>query len=98
MFRKRSKKEIPPEAFIAKPARIMAILQLCAAFSLALWYLSQPYMGDHFSVMSSMKLYEYAMKHTDDFAGLPIEDQQVIRSNYHQLQAQSQIPFSTKLF
>lgn len=61
MFRKRIKKEFPPGTFIPTPARIVAIIQLCLAFSLLLWQASQPFMGDLFRIKSQMLVYQDVM-------------------------------------
>ena len=62
MFAKsRRKKEFPPGTFIPKPARIMAILQLCVAFTLVFWTCSLPFMGDLFTYKSKMLLYQDVM-------------------------------------
>jgi hypothetical protein len=57
----RRKKNFPPGTFIPMPQRLMAIAQLCFAFSLLLWYMLQPFMGEYFALRSRMLLYEYAM-------------------------------------
>ena len=63
MFAKspRRKKEFPPGTFIPKPARIMAILQLCVAFTLIFWTCGLPFMGDLFSYKSKILLYQDIM-------------------------------------
>lgn len=61
MFAKKPKLEIPPGTFIPTPARVMAIIQLCLAFSLIAWIASQPFMGDLFAIKSKMLLYENVM-------------------------------------
>ena len=43
------------------PQRLMAIVQLCLAFSLLLWHVMQPFMGEYFALRSQMLLYEYVM-------------------------------------
>ena len=58
---RRRKKTFPPGTFIPTPQRLMAIAQLCIAFSLLLWYAMQPFMGEYFDLRSRMLLYEYAM-------------------------------------
>lgn len=61
MFKKRLKKQYPPGTFIPTPARILAIVQLCLAFSLFAWQGSQPFMGDLFRVKSEMLVYQDIM-------------------------------------
>jgi hypothetical protein len=62
----RHRKSFPPGTFIPTPQRMMAIGQLCIAFSLLLWYAVQPFMGEYFTLRSRMLLYEYVMG-TSDF-------------------------------
>lgn len=61
----RRRKEFPPGTFIPTPQRLMAIGQLCLAFSLLLWYAVQPFMGEYFNLRSRMLLYEYVMGTSD---------------------------------
>lgn len=61
MFAKRPKKEFPPGTFIAKPARILAILQLCVAFTMILYIASYPFMGALFEHKSKLLLYRTMM-------------------------------------
>lgn len=58
---KRKPKIFPPNTFLPLPQRLMAIVQLCIAFSLLLWYATQPFMGEYFALRSRMLLYEYVM-------------------------------------
>ncbi len=41
--------------------RLWAIIHLCLVFSLILWYIVQPFMGEYFSLKSRLLLYEYVM-------------------------------------
>lgn len=61
MFAKRKKKEYPPGTFIPAPARVVAILQLCVAFTLILGALSYPFMGLLFEHKSRLLLYRTVM-------------------------------------
>jgi hypothetical protein len=61
MFRKRVKKIFPPGTFISTPARVLAILQLCLAFSIIGWIASGPFMGDLFTYKSKLLVYQQAM-------------------------------------
>lgn len=61
----RRRKEFPPGTFIPTPQRLMAIGQLCIAFSLLIWYAVQPFMGEYFTLRSRMLLYEYVMGTSD---------------------------------
>lgn len=45
--------------------RFLIIMQLCFAFSVILWYATQPFMGEYFSLRSRMLLYEYVMGNSD---------------------------------
>lgn len=67
MFRERIKKEHPPGTFIPTPARFCAILQLCIAFTLLLWYISQPFVGEIFTIKSRLLFYQ-------DVMGIPPND------------------------
>ena len=55
----RRKKIFPPGTFIPTPQRVLAIIQLCLAFSLFLWYGMQPFTGEYFKLKSRIILYEY---------------------------------------
>lgn len=61
MFRKRQKKHFPEGTFIPTPARICAIIQLCLAFTVLLWNLSEPFAGELFAVKSHLLLYQDVM-------------------------------------
>lgn len=65
MSSRRRRKEFPPGTFIPTPQRLMAIGQLCIAFSLLIWYAVQPFMGEYFNLRSRMLLYEYVMGTSD---------------------------------
>ena len=58
---KRKSKVYPPGTFIPFPQRIMSILQLCIVFSVILWIIAQPFMGDYFAIKKRILLYESAM-------------------------------------
>ncbi|MFI0434929.1 MAG: hypothetical protein ACH350_04270 [Parachlamydiaceae bacterium] len=58
-------KHSAPHSFIPTHQRLMAIGQLCIAFSLLLWYMFQPFMGEYFTLRSRMLLYEYVMGTSD---------------------------------
>lgn len=61
MFRKRERKVFPAGTFIPKPARIMAILQLCLAFTVILSIGSYPFVGELFAHKSDLLLYHTVM-------------------------------------
>ena len=67
MFRKRQKKNFPEGTFIPTPARVCAIIQLCLAFSLILWYASEPFIGEIFTLKSKQLFYQ-------DIMGIPSKD------------------------
>lgn len=61
MFRKRIRKEYPEGTFIPMPARVCAILQLCLGFSAFLWVVSEPFVGEIFTVKSHLLYYQDVM-------------------------------------
>ena len=61
MFRKRQKKYFPPGTFTPTPARVCAIIQLCLAFSALLWNISDPFVGEIFTLKSRLLFYQEAM-------------------------------------
>lgn len=71
---RRVKKIFPPGTFIPFPQRLMAIGQLCLAFSLIIWYMAQPFMGEYFTLHSRMLLYEYAMGTSDVLKARPSQE------------------------
>lgn len=104
----RKPKDFPPGTFIPVPQRLMAITQLCLAFSLLLWYGMQPFMGEHFALRSRMLIYEYVMgtspsqknseiqkKHANYFEKLP--EREKLLTDYQQLQTYAKRPFLQKL-
>lgn len=68
MFSKR--KTIPKEAFIPTPARIMAIIQLCLAFTALLFILGYPFMGKHYALKSRLLVSDSVIQ-SNSFEGLP---------------------------
>lgn len=75
----RSRRTFPPGTFIPTSQRIMAIIQLCLAFSLLLWYMMQPFMGEYFALRSRMLLYEYTMGTSEILKARTGEDVKMIR-------------------
>ncbi|MEI8365994.1 MAG: hypothetical protein WCF65_06215 [Parachlamydiaceae bacterium] len=61
MFRKRQRKHYPPGTFIPTPARVCAIIQLCLAFTIILWFASQPFVGEIFTLKSRLLFYQDLM-------------------------------------
>lgn len=82
MFHKRQKKTFAPGTFIAGPARVAAIIHLCIAFSLLLWIISQPFMGDLFAVKSELLLYDTVFNQPELVAELPLDQQQELLTEY----------------
>lgn len=89
-----SRRPFPPGTFIPTPQRLLAILQLCIAFPLLLWYMTQPFMGEHFSLRSRMLLYEYVMGTSDILRSRPGQEAKLER----QAQRFQQLPESERLF
>lgn len=54
----KKQKKIPQDAFIRAPLRIMAIIQLCLAFSLLFWNLGNPFMKEAFQSKKQSSLYQ----------------------------------------
>ena len=92
------------------PQRLMAIAQLCIAFSLLLWYAMQPFMGEYFALRSRMLLYEYVMGKTptsDPEKREQLEqraqkfeklaEKELLLADYHQIQAYAQRPTLQKI-
>ena len=52
---------------MSKWQRFLVIIQLCLAFSLILWYVFQPFMGEYFSLRSRLLLYEYVLGNSEIF-------------------------------
>lgn len=67
MLKKRQRKQYPPGTFIPTPARVCAIIQLCLAFTIILWYASQPFVGEIFTLKSRLLFYH-------DLMGIPSRD------------------------
>jgi hypothetical protein len=102
MFCKRIKKEFPQEAFISTPARVMAILQLCLAFTVLAWQAGYPFMGELFHLKSKLLVYQYVMgtknsSYAELFDRLPDEKKNEILGDYQTLQSQYGRPLTAKL-
>lgn len=102
MFRKRTKKEYPPGTFIPTPARIVAILQLCLAFTLLAWHGSLPFMGELFSTKAKLLVYQHVMGkkiegHATRFAELPKKQRDQILRDYDILQRRLEVGFMEKI-
>ncbi len=84
-MRQRVKKSYPPGTFIPTPARVMAILQLCLAFTCLIWVLGYPFMGEHFEVKKKKLLYERVIGDREQFQKLPLSEQNEITRSYESL-------------
>ena len=109
----RPHKHFPPGTFIPTPQRLMAIAQLCIAFSLLIWYMVQPFMGEYFNLRSRMLIYEYAfgtsdllkkageeeklMRQAERFSLLSDNQKQVLLKDYQQLQEYGNRPTYQKI-
>lgn len=109
---RRRPKVFPPGTFIPMPQRLMAIAQLCIAFSLLLWHATQPFMGEYFALRSRMLLYEYAMGTSTFLKSQPgrdakleerarrfahLPEKEMLRSDYQRIQDYAQRPALRKL-
>ncbi len=102
MFCKRLKKEFPQGTFIPTRARVMAILQLCLAFTVLIWQASTPFMGELFDLKSKLLVYQYVMgtknsSYSELFAHLPEKKKNEIFRNYQNLQLHYERPLTAKL-
>lgn len=96
MFKKK-KKEIPPGTFIPTPARVIAIIQLCLAFTVVMWSAGYPFMGELFAVKSKLLLYDNVIGNAERFAQLPAEQQTQLIQSREELQKRTEVPFMSKL-
>lgn len=85
--------------------RLCAIIQLCLAFSLLLWYAAQPFMGEYFTLRSKMLLYEYVMgvsqsdsSQPSRFQTLPADHQAYLLRDYAKLHHQAHRSTFTKIW
>lgn len=89
--------------------RLAAIAQLCLAFSLILWILGQPFVGDHFSTRSTLLFFQAVTgtgtgplpadklaRHAQRFAQLDPVRQQTILTAYATLEQHAQRSFLAK--
>lgn len=65
--------------FITTRQRLVVIIQLCLAFSLMLWVVFQPFMGEYFALRSRMLLYEYVMGTSTIFKSEDERERQINR-------------------
>jgi hypothetical protein len=109
IFRQRQKKYYPRDVFVAFPLRVAAIVHLCLVFTFLASIMSQPFMGDLFTIKSKKLLYENAMgtretgdkehmtRNTLRFALLPQSEQEILTQNYQHLQESLKTSFVDKL-
>lgn len=89
--------------------RVLAIVQLCLAFSLMLWVLAEPFTGEYFATRSSLLLFQTAtgkgdkfvaadklQRHAERFAQLSPERQETLLKGYRDLEKQTQRSFASK--
>jgi hypothetical protein len=113
MFRKRQKKYFAPGTFIPTPARIVAILQLCIAFTVILSSASYPFLGEIFHNKAQAMLYsdvmgnasaveavedkERLLRNAQRFDALPEQERTQIQNEYHELQNSAKTSFLEKI-
>lgn len=97
MYRTRKKKAFPPGTFIPTPARICAIIHLCAALTLLLWIASQPFMGDLFAIKSELLLYDSVLDRPESMAELTPDLRRFVNSGKENLMKKMQLRFVEKL-
>lgn len=100
------KKEYPPGTFLPTPQRVLAIMQLCTAFTLIMWYVGQPFMGEYFRLHSRMIVYEYVLgtsgkgkmvNNGERFTELPKDKQEMILHDYKKIQNYAQRSIFSKI-
>lgn len=90
--------------------RVLAIVQLCLAFSLTLWVLAGPFTGDYFATRSSLLYFQMVTghghpslsadaltRHAVRFSQLDPTRQQTILNAYRQLEKQIERSFLQKI-
>lgn len=103
---RRKKKEYPPGTFLPTSQRVLAIVQLCIAFTLIMWYVGQPFMGEYFRLRSRLILYEYVLGTSDKgkladnserFEILPFQLKQIIINDHRNLHDYAKRSFLSKI-
>jgi hypothetical protein len=102
MFCKRVKKEYPSETFISTPARVMAILQLCLAFTILAWHAGYPFAGELYATKTKLLVYQHVIgikntQNAERFEQLPVDRRQQIMHDYEALLKWTDRPFIEKL-
>lgn len=98
---------------VTKPVRFVAIAQLCIAFTVLLWHLSQPFVGDLFRAKAQLLVFEEVMgippispseekreqaeRNRRRYDALPETDRLLISRGYERAQEQKALPFLSKL-
>ncbi len=83
---RRKKKDFPPGTFLPTGARILAIVQLCLAFTCVVWSLGYPFLGLHFEVKEKKLMYEKVIKDEKRFGKLTQMQQKRFLDEYDRLQ------------
>lgn len=94
-MRGRTRKVFPPGTFLPTAARVVAILHLCIAFTLILWYASQPFMGRYFTVKSRLKIFESVFDNPH-FQTLPDLQKIVVMNKYNEISTELDVSFGHK--
>jgi len=107
MFKNPKKtKHFPPGTFIPSAARVVAILHLCIAFTVLIWNLSLPFMGEAYNNRAQSLAYHSVMGGNDSieseqirekFQNLPLNTKQNVLNGFHQLQTRESKGFFEKL-
>ncbi len=89
------KKIYPPGTFIPTPARIIAIIQLCIAFTALIWDGGEPFMGRLYQVKSQVLLYDHVLSQKETY--LNDAEIQSILASYGKVKQAAEIGFWDKL-
>lgn len=103
----------PNESQVSKTVRLFSIAQLCIAFTVFLWHLSQPFVGDLFRAKAQLLVFEEVMgaapalpseerillaeRNRLRYNSLPESDRVLISKGYAMAQEQKGVSFGTKL-
>lgn len=98
MFCCSSKKEVDPNIYIPKGARIPAILQLCLAFSMVLWIAGSPFMQDLYEAKSKLAVFQTVMGEGDFIYRAAGKDQNRIEQLERNHERFWQLPMHEKAF
>lgn len=77
--------------------RYFAIAHLCIAFTIVLWHLSQPFVGDLFQAKANLLVYNEVMENQERYQALPKSDQRLIGAGYERAIEKKGAPFFAKL-